>query len=60
MIDTKKIKQAIKKDIADNYKMLEEKGEDYDEIINSDNSSEFDAGFIAGLERALRHIDNKK
>jgi len=60
MTNTKKIKQAIKEDIADSYKMLKENGEDFDEIVKSDNTSEFDAGFIAGLERALRHIDNKK
>jgi len=57
---TKEIKQAIKEDIAHSCKTLEEKGEDYEEIVNSDNTSEFDAGFIAGLEAALRHIDNKK
>ena len=52
------IKNKITNEITCAETALEKSGHNYEEILKGDNTAEFDGGFIAGLNSALRIVDS--
>lgn len=57
-MNIQKIQEKIKERIQYAESCIEERGDNLDKILKNETTSEFDAGYIKGLETSLEIIDN--